>query len=45
MDPEVRGETGGRGLNESFNYGAAAGRYSAQVTKRSSATQPDDLTA
>jgi hypothetical protein len=41
--PDVRGKSGAEGLNYAFRHGAAAGRYSAQVTNAFLGTEPGDL--
>jgi ABC-type transporter Mla subunit MlaD len=41
--PEVKGKTGGQGLNGSLRYGGPAGRYGAQVADALLGTQPRDL--
>lgn len=41
--PSVQGLTGGQALNEVFQYGGEAGKYSAQVTQALTGTQKHDL--
>ncbi len=43
QDPAVRGESAGTALNQTFDYGAAAGRGSAIVNEALLGTRPDDL--
>jgi phospholipid/cholesterol/gamma-HCH transport system substrate-binding protein len=43
QDPEVQGKSGAEALNQAFDYGAAAGRSSAQVTEAFQGTEPHDL--
>lgn len=41
--PQVHGLSGGQALNKVFEYGGAAGKYSAQVTNALTGTQKHDL--
>jgi phospholipid/cholesterol/gamma-HCH transport system substrate-binding protein len=41
--PQVKGLSGGQALNKAFQYGGAAGKYSAQVTNALLGTQKHDL--
>jgi phospholipid/cholesterol/gamma-HCH transport system substrate-binding protein len=41
--PQVQGLSGGQALNKTFQYGGAAGKYSAQVTNALIGTQKGDL--
>jgi ABC-type transporter Mla subunit MlaD len=41
--PEVRGQTGGEGLNGALRYGGPAGRYGAQVADALTGTSGQDL--
>jgi ABC-type transporter Mla subunit MlaD len=41
--PQVSGLSGGQALNKAFEYGGAAGKYSAQVTEALTGTQKHDL--
>ncbi len=41
--PQVQGLSGGQALNETFQYGGEAGKYSAQVTNALTGTEPGDL--
>lgn len=41
--PMVRGLSGGQALNKTFQFGGAAGKYSAQVTEALTGTQKHDL--
>ncbi len=43
QDPQVQGETAATALNQTFDYGADAGRGSAIVNEALLGTQPDDL--
>jgi phospholipid/cholesterol/gamma-HCH transport system substrate-binding protein len=43
QDPDVHGESAAQALNETFDYGAAAGRTTAQVNEAFLGTQDDDL--
>ena len=43
QDPAVRGESAATALNQTFDYGAAAGRGSAIVNEALLGTRPDDL--
>jgi ABC-type transporter Mla subunit MlaD len=43
MDPDIRGDTAGQAINESFKYGATAARDSAIVNEALLGTSPDDL--
>ena len=42
-DPDIQGETAGQAINDSFQYGAAAGRDSAIVNRALLGTEPGDL--
>ena len=44
-DPEIQGETGAQSINDSFRYGADAGRGSAIVNRALLGTEPRDLSA
>jgi phospholipid/cholesterol/gamma-HCH transport system substrate-binding protein len=44
-DPDIQGETAGEAINDSFQYGAAAGRDSAIVNRALLGTEPGDLSA
>jgi phospholipid/cholesterol/gamma-HCH transport system substrate-binding protein len=44
-DPDIQGETAGQAINDSFQYGAAAGRDSAIVNRALLGTEPGDLSA
>jgi ABC-type transporter Mla subunit MlaD len=41
--PQVQGLSGGQALNETFQYGGEAGKYSAQVANALIGTEPHDL--
>jgi phospholipid/cholesterol/gamma-HCH transport system substrate-binding protein len=41
--PQVKGLSGGQALNEAFQYGGEAGRYSSQVSQALTGTEPHDL--
>lgn len=43
QDPDVQGETAAQAINDSFQYGAAAGRDSAIVSQALLGTEPGDL--
>jgi ABC-type transporter Mla subunit MlaD len=43
QDPDVRGETAGQALNDTFDYGGEAGRTSAIVNEALLGTEPHDL--
>lgn len=43
QDPEVEGESAAQALNDTFDYGAAAGRTSAQVNEALLGTEEHDL--
>lgn len=43
MDPEIQGETAAEAINDSFRYGADAGRDSAIVSEALLGTEPGDL--
>ena len=43
MDPDIQGESASQAINDSFQYGAAAGRDSAIVNEALLGTTPDDL--
>lgn len=43
QDPDVKGESAATALNQTFDYGAAAGRGSAIVNEALLGTKPDDL--
>ena len=43
QDPDVRGETAGESINDSFQYGATAARDSAIVAEALLGTEPNDL--
>ena len=43
QDPDVRGETAGESINDSFEYGATAARDSAIVAEALLGTEPNDL--
>jgi phospholipid/cholesterol/gamma-HCH transport system substrate-binding protein len=43
QDPDVQGETGGQAINDSFQYGGAAGRDTAIVSEALQGTEPHDL--
>jgi phospholipid/cholesterol/gamma-HCH transport system substrate-binding protein len=43
VDPDIKGETAGQAINDSFQYGATAGRDSAIVNEALLGTEPGDL--
>jgi len=43
QDPDVRGESAATALNDTWDYGGAAGRYTAEVNQAFLGTQPHDL--